>query len=105
MVTGAITVAQESNVPWFGTQSNQATLAPGIVVASQVYHWEVVLTQMIDLIHQGTFGGQAFAIDLANGGEVIEFNPDYPLPADVQAAAEDTIQGIIDGSIAIPITF
>jgi basic membrane protein A len=105
MVTGAITVAQESNVPWFGTQSNQATLAPGIVVASQVYHWEVVLTQMIDLIHQGTFGGQAFAVDLANGGEVIEFNPDYPLPADVQAAAEDTIQGIIDGSIAIPITF
>ncbi|HMK08215.1 MAG TPA: BMP family protein [Anaerolineales bacterium] len=105
MVTGAITVAQTSNVPWFGTQSNQKTLAPGIVVASQVYHWEVVLTQMIDLIQQGTYGGQAFAINLKNGGEVIEFNPDYPLPADVQTAAENTIQGIIDGSIPIPITY
>ena len=43
MVVGAIGQAQESNVLWFGTQSNQTSLAPSIVVASQVYHWEVVL--------------------------------------------------------------
>jgi basic membrane protein A len=102
MVTGAIGVAQESDVLWFGTQSNQAVLAPGIVVASQVYHWEVVLAQMIELIQGGTYGGESFSIDLANGGEVVEFNPDYSVPADVQALADETIQGIIDGSIVIP---
>jgi basic membrane protein A len=101
MVVGAIGKAEESDVLWFGTQSNQSSLAPTIVVASQVYHWEVALREMIALIQEGTLGGQSFTANLANGGEVIEFNPDYELPADVQALAEATIQGIIDGSIEI----
>jgi basic membrane lipoprotein Med (substrate-binding protein (PBP1-ABC) superfamily) len=101
MVVGAIGVAEENEVLWFGTQSNQASLAPSIVVASQVYHWEVVLAEMIDLIKGGTLGGQSFVIDLANGGEVIEFNPEYELVEAVSTVAEQTIQGIIDGSITI----
>ena len=36
MVVGAIGKAEESDVLWFGTQSNQTSLAPTIVVASQV---------------------------------------------------------------------
>ncbi len=101
MVVGAIGVAKEKGVLWFGTQADQSSLAPKIVVANQVYHWEVVLTQMIDLIQQGTLGGKSFSINLANGGEVIEYNPDYDLPAEVKDAAEAAIQGIKDGSIKI----
>jgi basic membrane protein A len=101
MVVGAIGKAEESGALWFGTQSNQTSLAPKIVVASQVYHWEGILKQMITLIQSGTLGGQSFRADLANGGEVIEFNPDLPLAADAQAAAEATIKGITDGTIKI----
>ena len=101
MVVGAIGVAKDKNVLWFGTQADQSSLAPNIVVANQVYHWEVVLTQMIDMIQHGTLGGKAFTINLANGGEVVEFNPQYDLPADVKKAAEDAIQGIKDGKIKI----
>jgi len=101
MVVGAIGKAEESNVLWFGTQSNQTSLAPSIVVASQVYHWEVMLAEMIGLINEGTLGGQSFTANLANGGEVIEFNADYALPDDVKALAETTIQGIVDGTITI----
>jgi basic membrane protein A len=103
MVTGAIGVAQESDVLWFGTQSNQTVLAPGIVVASQVYHFEVVLEQMIALIQEGTYGGQSFAIDLAGDGEVVEFNPEYAVPADVMTLADDTIASIADGSLVVPL--
>lgn len=103
MVVGAVGVAKDKNVLWFGTQSNQTSLAPTIVVASQVYKWEVVLKQIIDLINAGTLGGQSFAIDLANNGEVIEFNPDYQLPDDVKAKAEETIKGISDGTITVPL--
>jgi basic membrane lipoprotein Med (substrate-binding protein (PBP1-ABC) superfamily) len=99
MVVGAIGVAAENNVLWFGTQANQTSLAPNIVVASQVYHWEVVLRDIIANIQGGTLGGEAYAINLENGGEVIEFNPDFALPDDVKTLADDTIQGIIDGSI------
>lgn len=101
MVVGAIGVAQERGVAWFGTQSDQASLAPETVVASQVYHWEVLLRQMIDLIQGGTLGGQAFAINLANQGEVIQFNPGYALPDDVRALADQTIEGVADGTIQI----
>jgi basic membrane lipoprotein Med (substrate-binding protein (PBP1-ABC) superfamily) len=101
MVVGAIGVAEENNVLWFGTQSNQTSLAPSIVVASQVYHWEVVLNEIIDSIHNGTLGGTSFTINLENGGEVIEYNPDYSVPAEVQTLADDTVKGIIDGSITI----
>jgi basic membrane protein A len=101
MVVGAIGVAEQNDVLWFGTQSNQASLAPSIVVASQVYHLEVALKEIVDLIQAGTLGGQSFAINLKNGGEVIEYNPDYALPDDVKALADETIQGIIDGTITI----
>ncbi len=99
MVVGAIGKADEADVLWFGTQSNQTSLAPRIVVASQVYHWEIVLDQIITLIKEGTLGGQSFAIDLANGGEVIEYNPDFSIEADASAAADAAIAGIKDGSI------
>jgi basic membrane lipoprotein Med (substrate-binding protein (PBP1-ABC) superfamily) len=99
MVVGAVGVAKEDNVPWFGTQSNQTSLAPNVVVASQVYHWEVVISQIIDAIKGGTLGGKTYNIDLANGGEVIEFNPAYTLPASIKGIAETAIQGIKDGSV------
>ena len=101
MVVGAIGVAEENNVLWFGTQSAQTSLAPSIVVANQVYHWEVVLAEMLDLIDAGTYGGQAFTITLANGGLDIDYNTDYALPDDVKEAAEAAIEGIKDGSITI----
>jgi basic membrane lipoprotein Med (substrate-binding protein (PBP1-ABC) superfamily) len=101
MVVGAIGVAEENDALWFGTQSDQSSLAPGIVVANQVYRWEVVLEEILTLIADGTYGGQAFLIDIANGGEEIVYNPAFDLPADVQALADETISGIVDGSISI----
>ena len=101
MVIGAIGKAEEAGALWFGTQGNQTSLAPDIVVANQVYHWEVVLKDIIALIGEGTLGGQSYVITLENGGQVIEFNPDYELPADVKDLADSTIAGIIDGSITI----
>lgn len=101
MVVGAIGKAKENNVLWFGTQSNQTSLAPSIVVASQVYHWEGILKEMIALIEGGTLGGKSFKADLANGGEVIELNPDSSVAAEAKTLAETTIKGIADGTIKI----
>ncbi len=101
MVVGAIGKAEEANALWFGTQSNQASLAPSIVVASQVYHWEVMLKEMVGLIQGGTLGGQSFSANLANGGQVIEFNSGYALPDAAKTLAETAIKGIVDGTITI----
>lgn len=101
MVVGAIGVAQENGVLWFGTQSNQSSLAPDIVVASQVYHWEVVVREIMDLIAAGTLGGKSFVINLGDGSQLMEYNPGYALPADVKALADQTVQGIIEETITI----
>jgi basic membrane protein A len=101
MVVGAIGKAQEVGALWFGTQSDQASFAPDTVVASQVYHWEVILKDIVELRSQGILGGQSFIANLANGGQVMAFNPDFDLPEEVRLAAEETIQGIIDGTITI----
>jgi basic membrane protein A len=103
MVVGAIGVAEEKGVLWFGTQASQTSLAPTIVVANQIYDWTVVLNDIIDLIGEGTYGGKAYNITLENKGQYIEYNPDFELPADVKTAAEEATQGIIDGSITIDI--
>lgn len=99
MVTGAVTVADDEGIPWFGTQANQTELAPDIVVASQVYHWEVVLEDMIQKIQDGTLGGEIYEITLENEGLVIEYNDAYDLSDDIKDAAQEAIDGIIDGSI------
>jgi basic membrane lipoprotein Med (substrate-binding protein (PBP1-ABC) superfamily) len=99
MTVGAVGVAKNSGIPWFATNSNQTQLAPDVVVASQVYKWDVVLKQLFDKVKSGSYGGESYEINLANGGEVIEFNDAYKLPADVKAAGEKAIAGITDGSI------
>ena len=103
MVVGAIGVAEENGALWFGTQASQTSLAPDIVVANQVYDWSVVLDEMLALIKAGTYGGEAYTITLANGGLVMDYNSGYALPDDVKAAADAAVQGIIDGSIEIPV--
>ena len=101
MVVGAIGVAEENGIPWFGTQSSQTSLAPSVVVANQVYDWTVVVEDIMDKIAAGTLGGEAYAATLANGGLVMDYNSDYDIPDDVMALAEETVNQIISGEIVV----
>ncbi|MEL7626365.1 MAG: BMP family protein [Anaerolineaceae bacterium] len=101
MVIGAIGKAQEAGAYWFGTQADQTSFAPDTVVASQVYHWEVILREIIALRNEGVLGGQTFSANLKNGGQVISINQGLDLPQNVLDMANTTIQGIIDGTITV----
>lgn len=98
-VVGAVSVAKDKNVLWFGNQSDQASLAPNIVVASQVYDWTVALKGMMDKISAGTRGGEVYTMTFQNNGLVMQYNSAYSLNAEVKALAEKTIAGLKDGSI------
>jgi basic membrane lipoprotein Med (substrate-binding protein (PBP1-ABC) superfamily) len=100
MVPGAVNKAKEADALWFGTQASQTSLAPEIVVASQVYVWPVVLDQIVDQVMEGQLGGEAYALTLENGGLVIEFNEDFELDEEVMTAAEDIIDMIVNGDIS-----
>jgi len=101
-VVGSIGAAKEAgSVMWFGTQQDQATLAPQNVVASQQYDWTGILKQMIANRKNGKLGGEAFVLKLDNDGLKMVYNPGFTVPADVKAAAEKAIAGIKDGSIKV----
>jgi basic membrane lipoprotein Med (substrate-binding protein (PBP1-ABC) superfamily) len=100
-VVGAIGVAKEKNVLWFGQQWDQTSLAPSIVVASQVYDWTGVIKDMIDSVQKGVVGGKAYNLTFKNNGLVIKYNPDFNVPAEVKSAADAAIQGIKDGKITV----
>lgn len=101
-VVGSIGAAKEAgNVLWFGTQQDQASLAPNLVVASQVYDWTKMIKEIIANRKAGKLGGMQYKLQLSNDGLKIAFNPAFNLPADVKAAAEKAIEGIKNGSIVV----
>jgi len=100
MTVGAIGVARESGVAWFGTQSNQTTVGPEVVVANQVYRWDVVLDDLVRDIQRGSYGGNSYEINFANGGLVIEYNDAYDLAAAARSAIDDAVAGFKDGSLS-----
>jgi basic membrane lipoprotein Med (substrate-binding protein (PBP1-ABC) superfamily) len=101
-VVGSIGAAKDAgNVLWFGTQSDQSSLAPKLVVASQVYDWVPTLKDLIAKIKTGKLGGETYTLHLNNDGLKMGFNSGYALPADAKAAADKAIAGIKDGSIKV----
>jgi len=97
-VVGAIGVANEQGIPWMGTQSDQSSLAPDIVVASQVYVWDGVLSDIINKHLAGEYGGTVYALTLANGGLIMNFagSLDTDAVAAANAAADEITAGGID---------
>ncbi len=101
-VVGSIGAAKENGkVLWFGTQSEQTSLAPSLVVASQVYDWTAMIKEIIASRAAGTLGGKTYTLQLSNGGLKIAFNAGYNLPAEVKAAADAAIEGIKSGKITV----
>jgi basic membrane lipoprotein Med (substrate-binding protein (PBP1-ABC) superfamily) len=101
-VVGSIGAAKDAgNVLWFGTQSDQSSLAPALVVSSQVYDWVPSLKDLIGKIKSGKLGDEKYVLHLNNDGLKMGFNSGFALPADAKAAAEAAIKGIKDGSIKV----
>ena len=101
-VVGSIGAAKDKGtVLWFGTQADQASLAPKLVVASQVYDWTGMLKDIIKNHQEGKLGGVKFVLELKNDGLKIAYNAEYSLAADVKAAGDKAIEGIKSGAIAV----
>jgi len=101
-VVGSIGAAREKGtVLWFGTQQDQATLAPNLVVASQQYDWTGMVKEIIKNHKAGKLGGDKYVLQLKNSGLKIVYNSAYKLPDDVKKAGDTAIEGIKSGSIKV----
>jgi basic membrane lipoprotein Med (substrate-binding protein (PBP1-ABC) superfamily) len=101
-VVGSIGAAKDNGkVLWFGTQADQASLAPSLVVSSQVYDWTGMLRDMISKYKAGKLGGDKYVLQLTNDGLKMAYNPGYTLPADVKAAGDKAIEDIKSGTVKV----
>jgi basic membrane protein A len=98
---GAIAYARDNNILWFADDVDQSSLAPNVIVSSNLYNWVVFLKGMVVDRQAGKLGGTVAALHLSNEGLKIIYNPSYPLPADVKAAGDAAIAGIIAGTITV----
>ncbi len=101
-VVGSIGAAKaKGNVLWFGTQHDQAALAPDLVVASQQYDWTGVLKEIIKKNKSGKLGGDTYVAQLNNGGLKIIYNPNFKLPDGVKKAGDKAIKDITSGATKV----
>lgn len=105
MVVGAIAVAKDNDLYWFGTQSSQAELAEGAGVTFQLYKWDVVVKDIIASIEEGTLGGESYVLTLENGGLEIELS-EFGIQAEedvelLTGLIETLSEGIISGEIKV----
>ena len=98
-VVGAIGVARENNIPWLGTQSDQMSLGPEVVVSNQVYNWANVIADMIAKVEAGELGGTAYKLTFANDGLRLEFNEGFEIADEVKEAARAAIEDIKSGAV------
>lgn len=98
-VVGAIGVANDKGIPWIGTQSDQSSLGPDIVIASQIYVWDDIFRDIINKHVDGEYGGTAYALTLENGGLVMEYKDG--IDGDAQSAAESAVDEISSGDLDV----
>ena len=74
----------------------------GVLLSSVLWDFTSIFTQAIADVNAGTYGEQDYVMDLSNGG--IGLLQTDAIPAEVWAELETVSQGILDGSIEVPLT-
>jgi basic membrane protein A len=101
LVVGPVAVAEQEGLLWFANQANQTSLAPQNVVASQVYHFEVAIREILAEIDANAPTGGSFPLTLGNGGMLLEFNPNYPLSRELRDRADELLLDVTAGAITV----
>ena len=71
----------------------------------QVYHWEVVLNDIIANIEEGVLGGESYTLTLENGGLTVDISEstglDEATVTELGTLIDDLITQIIAGDIVV----
>lgn len=98
-VAAAIATVDTAGARWLGTPVlHTDAAADGVVVASQVYRWEVALQPIVDDVRRGVTSGHQL-LDLSNGGLVIEWGA-LSIPDDFADLLTDTITAVRNGDVS-----
>lgn len=91
----AVAAAEAGGALWIGNGVDQRELGPTAVLASQVYHWEVVLDLIVADVDAGVVDGRNLTADFGNGGLMIELNPEASTQPSVAALVEERLAAAV----------
>ena len=103
---GAIRVADDfDNVYWLSSDMDQSSLAPNTILASQIYNFTKVISDMIENRSNGVLGGTHLPLTLENGMLELIYNNNLSsvVSSELKEKVETAKQQIIDGTINIDI--
>ena len=95
-------VGESENVYTFGCLGNFFDMAPGKVLGNIIGDYNVGYDEATKAIMEGTAEAEIMYLTIANGCVSVEWNPDIPLPEDVQAAVDQAYEDIKSGKIDVP---
>ena len=96
-----IGACEEQDIICMGNVANQNDIAPNNVIASFVYDWSAVYSQMIEETVAKNLGDKFYWIEFANDGVSIVFNDNLKdqITPEMQKALDEAKQGFVDGSL------
>ncbi len=101
---GVIQAADEEGILVIGWGVDQTELAPGAVLTSQIVDQRLLILEAIRTIVEGDFSGEQRFFGLNT--PVLDLAPvrvvGDALAADIEAAIDEAVAGIIDGTIEVP---
>jgi basic membrane protein A and related proteins len=102
---GVFEAARQTGNYAIGVDADQYFEAPGRILTSMVKHVDVAVFQTIERVKNGTFRGGIYELGLAeNGvGYVYDAHNSMLIPPTIQTRLDSIRQGIIRGSIRVPV--
>ena len=104
-----IATQQDQNRPLlaFGSNKDQAPLAPDVVLASAVLDIPTAFVLVAREVKEGTFKSRVMELGMKEGIVSLVWNPSLAdrVPADVKTRVDEARGRILDGSLRVPTAF
>lgn len=101
---GVLQAAEEKNVYAIGAVTDQYQVAPSVVLTSVDWGFLYGVPLVVADLVAGKFEGKVYNINLAEGADLSPYHDNADkIPDDVKKLIEEKRQGIIDGTIVIPV--
>jgi basic membrane lipoprotein Med (substrate-binding protein (PBP1-ABC) superfamily) len=101
---GVFEACRERKVWAFGTNSDQSSVAPDVVLASAVIRAESVFTDLAKRVKNGTYRGSVELVGAKEGAVNVVFNPKLldQIPKEVQDLLTQKFDEIMQGKLVVP---
>jgi len=101
---GVLQAAGEKNVLAIGAVRDQFQVAPNVVLTSVQWGFSSGIARVVGDVVQGKFKGQFYEIGLAQGADLAPYHDNASkIPDDVKKLIDDKRQGILSGTIKVPV--